>query len=406
MKPAKRTTVNPLTTLWRKVNDVWTSSLRRVSNADFLIIILGILLAILLRFSLRTFESQDYLNFFQGWYMDIKSQGFTALGMGLSNYTPLYFYMLYVLTIFLPKVATVTAVKLPSMACDFICAWYVYRIVRLKYLNGPIPIFAFFAILFAPTVILNSSAWNQIDSIYTAALIAFLFYLLRGKNWFAFIAFGIACAVKLQSIYLAPFLVILLLKKTVSFKYFLAIPAVYILSIIPAWIAGRPLLELLTIYSGQVGGYVGLVHNAPNMYTWLPADMYNILYPAGIIFAVSICLIYVAVILKSRVRISKHLIVQLAFLSAILLPYFLPKTHDRYFYPSDVLSIVYGFFFPSYFYIPLAANLISFFIYEPFLFGTNIFPQPILALALLIVIVIVVRQMMLILYKPEAEPLD
>lgn len=363
-------------------------------------------MALFLRFSLRTFESQDFLSFFSGRYTDIKNQGFVAAEGG-GNYTPLYFYMLYGVSIFLPKVATVTAVKLPSIACDFLCAWYVYRIVRLKYANGPIPIFAFFAILFAPTVILNSSAWNQIDSIYTAALIAFIFYLLTKRNWLACIAFGIAFAVKLQSIYLAPLLLVLLLKKAVSWKHILAIPAVYLISIIPAWIAGTPLMELLTLYIGQVGtAYTGLVHNAPNMYTWLPADMSKLLYPGGVIFAASICLIYVAVILKSRVGLSKHLIIQMALLSALLVPYFLPKTHDRYFYVSDVLSIVYGFFFPGYYYIPLAANLISFFIYEPFLFDTNIFPQPVLALALLVVIVIVVRQMMMTLYKTGAEPLE
>jgi hypothetical protein len=130
------------------------------------------------------------------------------------------------------------------------------------------------------------------------------------------------------------------------------------------------------------------------------------LYPGGVIFAVSICLIYAAVVIKSRVHLSKHLIVQLALLSALLVPYFLPKTHDRYFYLSDVLSIVFGFFFPNYFYVPLAANLISFFIYEPFLFGTNIFPQTVLALALLIVIIILVHQVMMTLYKPGAAPLE
>jgi Gpi18-like mannosyltransferase len=229
---------------------------------------------------------------------------------------------------------------------------------------------------------------------------------LKKQNLLACIAFGIAFAIKLQSIYLAPFLLALFLKKVVSWKHLLAIPAVYLISIIPAWIAGRPLLELLTIYVRQVDTYAGLVHNAPNMYTWFPESMNVLLYPGAVIFAVSICLIYVAVILKSHVRLSKHLIVQLAFLSALLVPYFLPKTHDRYFYPSDILSIMYGFFFPGYFYIPLAANLISFFIYEPFLFDTNIFPQPVLALALLIVIVIVIRQMIMILYKPGAAPLD
>ena len=406
MKPNGITNNQPPTSFWSKIKDRWISFASRIPYVDLLIVIIGVALALILRFSLRTFESQDYLNFFRGWYTNIKAHGFVSLGEGISNYTPLYFYMLYGISIFLPKVATVTAVKLPSIACDFICAWYVYRIVRLKYVNGPVPIFAFFAILFAPTVILNSSAWNQIESIYTAGLIAFIYYILKKSNWLACIAFGIAFAVKLQSIYLAPLLLVLLLKKVVSWKHILAVPAVYLISIIPAWIAGRPLLELLTIYVGQVGGYAGLEHNAPNMYTWFPANMYQILYPAGIIFAVSICLIYVAVILKSGVHLSKHLIVQLALLSALLVPYFLPKSHDRYFYPSDILSIVYGFFFPGYFYIPLAANLISFFIYEPFLFGANIFPQPVLALALLIVIVIVIRQMVLALYKPGAEPLD
>lgn len=406
MKPTRKTNDKPFASLWRNVQERWIPFVRQIPYVDVIIVLTGILLALFLRYSLRTFESQDFLNFYVWWYSAIKDQGFAALGQDFSNYTPLGLYLLYGVSILLPKVAIVTAVKLPSIACDFISAWYVYRIVRLKYEKGPVPIFAFLAILFAPTVILNSSAWNQIESIYTAALVAFLYYLLKKQNWLACIAFGIAFSIKLQSIYLAPLLFVLFLKKAVSWKQLLAIPAVYLISIIPAWIAGRPLMELLTIYIVQVGGYAGLVHNAPNMYTWLPADLYEALYPAGVIFAVSICLIYVGVVLKSRIRLSKHLIVQLAFISALLVPYFLPKTHDRYFYPSDVLSIVYGFFFPGYFYIPLAANLISFFIYQPFLFGTDIFPQPVLALALLIVIIIVVRHMMLTLYKPGAGPLE
>ncbi|MGA2491101.1 MAG: hypothetical protein ABSF99_13120, partial [Anaerolineales bacterium] len=297
---------------------------------DILIVLIGTLLALFLRYSLRTFESQDYLNFHRAWYTIIKNQGFAAFGKGFSNYTPLWLYLLYAVSVILPKVATVTAVKLPSVVCDFICAWYVFRIVRLKYKEGPIPLFAFLAILFAPTVILNSAAWDQIESLYTAALVAFLYYVLKKQNWLACIAFGIAFSTKLQSIYLAPLLVVLFLKKEISWKHLLVIPAVYLISIIPAWIAGRPLGQLLTIYFGQVNDYTGLVHNAPNMYTWLPANMNVLLYPGGVIFAVSICLIYVAMVLKSRVRLSKHLIIQLAFLSALLVPYFLPKTHDRY----------------------------------------------------------------------------
>ena len=388
------------------MNERWIPYLRQIPYVDLVIVITGIVLAFLLRYSLRTFESQDYLNFHKWWFSTIKAKGFSALGGDFSNYTPAWLYMLYGVSVLLPKISIVTAAKLPSIVCDFICAWYAFRIIRLKYRSGPVPIFAFFAILFAPTVVLNSAAWDQIESIYMAGLLAFLFYLLKKQNWLALIAFGIAFSVKLQSIYLAPLLVVLLFKKVISWKHLLAIPAVYFILIIPAWIAGRPFLQLLTIYAGQVEGYTGLVHNAPNMYTWLPANMTAMLYPAGVIFAISVCLIYVAVVFKSHVHLSNHLIVQLAFISAILVPYFLPKTHDRYFYPSDVLSIVFGFYFPGYFYIPIAANLISFFIYEPFLFGTDIFPQTVLALALLIVIIIAVRHMLLNLYKPGTEVLE
>ncbi|MGA2503988.1 MAG: glycosyltransferase 87 family protein, partial [Anaerolineales bacterium] len=339
--------------------------IKPIPYVDILIVLVGILLALALRYSLRSFASQDYSYYNKSWYETIKELGFPALGQNFSNYTPPFLYMLYVVSKLLPNIATVTAVKLPAILCDFICAWFVYRIVRVKYEEGPIPIFAFLAILFAPTVILNSAVWGQADSIFTAALVAFVFYVIKKQPWLACIAFGIAFSIKLQSIYLAPLLLVLFLKRVVSWKHLLAIPAVYIILIIPAWIAGRPLMELLTVYFYQVQGVPGLFHNAPNMYTWLPADDYGTFFWAGIIFAVSICLIYVAVVLKSRVNLSKHLIVQLAFVSALLVPYFLPKTHDRYFYLSDIFSIVYAFYFPEYFYIALAANLISFFTYQP-----------------------------------------
>ncbi|MGA2505576.1 MAG: glycosyltransferase 87 family protein [Anaerolineales bacterium] len=290
----------PLNLFWGNIKGHWITSVRRIPYVDILIVLVGTLLALALRYSLRSFVSQDYSNYLQAWYHVIKKLGFPALGQNFSNYTPPFLYMLYVVSKILPSFSTITAVKLPAIICDFICAWFVYRIVRMKYEKGSVPIFAFLAILFAPTVILNSAAWAQIESIYTAALVAFLYYVLRKQPWLACIAFGIAFSIKLQSIYLAPLLLVLFLKRVVSWKHLLAIPAVYIILIIPAWIAGRPLMELLTVYAGQVEGYSGLVHNAPNMYTWLPSDMNAIFYPAGIIFAVSICLIYVAVVLKSR----------------------------------------------------------------------------------------------------------
>ena len=287
----------------------------------------------------------------------------------------LFLYLLYIVSKLVPNIATITAVKLPSILCDFICAWYVYRIVKLKYEKGPIPVFAFLAILFAPTVILNSAVWGQADSIFTAALVAFLYHVLKKTTLVSvYCLWNRVCDQASNHLPGSLFVGIVIeegrvMETSAGHSCRLSDP------IIPAWIAGRPLGELLTVYFDQVQGVPGLFHNVPNMYTWLPADDYGPFFVAGIIFAVSISLIYAAVVYKSRVSLSKQLLVQLAFVSALLVPFFLPKTHDRYFYLSDILSIVFAFYFPEYFYVGLAANLISFFVYTPYLFGMDIFPQ-------------------------------
>jgi hypothetical protein len=75
--------------------------------------------------------------------------------------------------------------------------------------------------------------------------------------------------------------------------------------------------------------------------------------------------------------------------------------HERYFFPGDVLSIVFAFYYPKYFYVPVMIGLTSFFSYHPFLFGQKTFPFPLLALAELFVLVVVVRHMTIVLYRDD-----
>jgi Gpi18-like mannosyltransferase len=367
------------------------SALKQLPWWDFLLIILCLLLAIFLRFSLRAIVTSDY-EFFGSWYANIQADGYKSLAGNFSNYPPLYLLFLYIVSVIFPHVSPITATKLPSIFFDFICAWYVYRIVRLKYGNSVAASISGLVILFAPTVVINGAAWGQIESIYSAGLLACIYYLLRRKSWLACLAFGLAFAIKLQSIYLVPFLLALCLKKELPWKCLLAIPAVYLVSIIPAWIAGRPFTELLTIYATQVGGYEGLVHNATSLYTWLPLADYKTWYLPGVIFAGAICLLYVYLIVRSQLEALTPHLVKLALASLLIVPFFLPKTHDRYFFPADVLSIAFGFYYPNLFFVPILINLTSFFIYQPYLFGVDIFPQSVLTLAMFVAISIVIWQ--------------
>jgi Gpi18-like mannosyltransferase len=142
----------------------------------------------------------------------------------------------------------VFAVKLITVPVDFVCAALVYKIVRARFITGPAPVFAFLAIVIAPTVFLNSSFWSETDILYTTCLAATLYFLIKEREIPAFLAFGLAFAIKLQALFFLPVLFILWLLRRVSWKTFLLIPLVYLIAITPAWLLGRPLDELLFIY--------------------------------------------------------------------------------------------------------------------------------------------------------------
>jgi Gpi18-like mannosyltransferase len=379
------------------IHRAWTA-FKNLSPANTLIIVAGVILALLLRYCLRGYASDDFTGLMNGWYQAIKDRGFASFRSGVSNYNPPYLFCLYLISVLFPGLYNLTAVKLPSILCDFLCAWFVFRIVRLKFPTGPAPMLALFAVLFTPTVVLNSAFWGQIDVLFTTGLIACVYYTLRYKSWLACLWFGIAISFKFQAFFLAPFLLVMLFKRKIQWRALLIVPAVYLFSILPALLAGRPLVELLTIFSGQVGLYTTLTNNVANMYAWFPKSFSDQLYLAGLVFGTSICFLYLVVVYKSRAPLTDGAIVQLALLSVLILPFFLPRMHDRYFYPADVLSILYAFFFPEYFFIPLAIVLASFFSYEPYLFKIEVVPLSILAIALLGVIIILVRKMILTLY--------
>ena len=395
--------------LGKRISDELThilASTKKIPYIYLLVIAVGLILAIALRFSMLDFKSIDFLHFTKGWYNTLRDQGFAAFRYGFYNYNPPYLYLLYLLIRFFPDMPAIITTKLPSLLSDFVCAWFAFKIVRINFPSGPLPVFAAFAVLFAPTVVLNSAVWGQADSIYTTALLASIYFLLKKQNVLAFVAFGISFAFKLQAVFLFPLLVALFLKGQVSWKHFLLIPLVMALALIPAWLAGRPLSDLLTIYLSQANTYGNngeLALNAPTFYTWLPQShpIYDIFFPAGIVLALCIAFLFVFTIFEAKPNIVSHLLIQLALSTLLLMPFFLPKMHDRYFFPADVLSIIYVFYFPSYFFVPLIISTISFFAYQPFLFGWEPVPMPLLAFGMFVIICIVMRHTIRNLYFSE-----
>lgn len=340
--------------------------------------------AFVLRFSMVNYAGYDYMHFLSPWYDFIKSHGgFHALKYDFSDYAPMYLYLLTI-TSALP-LSKILAIKIISICADAVLAFVVFKLVSLKYRDWRISALAAMVVLFTPTIVLNGAFWGQSDAIYTAGLLGSLYFILKKKQFWAFLVFGIAFCFKLQVIFLVPFLGILLLSEQIDWQYLLLIPSVYIVSIIPAWIAGRGLADLLTIYLHQSNEYPNTTFNAANIYQWMPTDKMTlpILIHAGEILTVGVVLLLWLVVYMKIRKFTRTEIIRFALLSAIIVPFFLPKMHDRYFYPADVLSIVYAFYEPKYFVIPIVVQLVSFFSYGYILFGAHVLSMQLLAIIML-----------------------
>lgn len=370
------------------ITSLWANSLRRIRARQFvdtLVLVVFLVLAIGLRVSLLEFKSLDFYASLKPWYNAIRSQGFAAFGTDFSTYNPPYLYLLYAIIRIFPNLPVEIAVKLPSLTADFIGAFFVALIVRTAAPGTrPLPAVAGIGTLFLPSVVLNSAFWGQADSLYTAGLLACLYFLLVKRGGPAFLAFGIALAFKLQAAFLAPVLLALLTRRQFAWKCAAWVPTMLIAAILPAWMAGRPLIELLGIYAYQASQFEQITMNAPSIYAWLPNTnrVFNLLYVPGVILGASVAFIWYALLHGSRRDLTGRLLILVSLVSLVLVPLFLPKMHERYFYPADSLSVVVACLYPGLFLLPILIGGASFAAYQPFLFERSLVPLPYLTLVL------------------------
>lgn len=343
----------------------------------------GILLAIALRLSLAPFPSGDFTQFTGDWFAAIGRMGIVPfLASDVTNYAPAYTYLMVLAHVFFGWLPPVVAIKMVGFPFDFLCAYYISRLVSLRYPNGAVGLLAFLLTLFLPTLVINSAMWGQADVIYTSGLVAFVYYVATRRDVAAGLALGLAFSVKLQTVFVAPLVLLVALSGCIRWRTILLVPAVYVASILPAWVAGRPLGELLTVYLRQAGYYSRLTSNAPQVYQWFPASMYEWMLPAGLLWATAVVGIFTYVLYRRRPQWTPERLVQVAALCVVLVPYCVPKMHERYFFPADILTVVLAFYRPRLALVPVVVTAVSFFSYAPFLLRTVVIPLPYLAIVM------------------------
>ncbi len=341
-------------------------------NEDWFFLAIGLILALALRILLRGYVSGDAVTGSLPWYDYIeKYQGIEALKHAFSGYPPLYLYMLVAVYYAnqILHLSHLAAIKSISIVFDFFGAFWFGKIVQVKYPNRAVAFGAALAYLFLPTVFINGPMWGQIDGVFTSFLLASFYYILKRRNVPAMIAFGLGFSIKFQAVFLAPFLLVLLLLRKISFRSTLLVPLVYLITIIPSWIIGRPISQLLLVYFNQVTSFDNLTLNAPSFYALIDNSVNYLFIPVGEVLAFAIVMILIFTVYKMRPCLNDDVLVGMASVCLLLLPYILPLMHERYYFSAEVFLLLFAIYRPRLSFVAVGLQITTLAAYSYYFFG-------------------------------------
>jgi len=308
-----------------------------------------IVLALALRVAMFNFVSTNMADWVMPWFEYIDAKGITALGENLpnvdgahqleGNYTPPYYYLLYVASLFDRWAPRLYLIKTISVLFDFVVALFMYRLARAAAPPGRSPWIGFFAVLLAPTVLVNGSLWGQCDVITNSLVLGAVYFTLSGRAAWAIGCFAVAMSFKATAVFLSPFLLMLTLRSKLPWTYFFGVPAIYAAMMTPAAILGRPIGELASVYMAQASFFQSLSMEAPNFYAFISNDYYTVGTALGITCTVLVSLAFAVLARRQPVNLKPRFLLLSATLSVAIVPFLLPKMHDRYFFAADILSI-------------------------------------------------------------------
>jgi hypothetical protein len=162
------------------------------------------------------------------------------------------------------------------------------------------------------------------------------------------------------------------LKKDLKIKNVLFYILGFLIPSIPPLMVGRGLVNTFDIYFNQIYSQDLLTLNAPTLWSVLalPYRQFNLI---AIMVTGMVLVVVFYFIFLNRKKFTKIDVLNLFFLFSLIVPYFLPKMHERYFFMAEILSVIYFIFNPKKWYYPLIIQICSLSTYLSFLFGIQIF---------------------------------
>ena len=339
---------------------------RKWELSDILLIAGVTILSILIRIEFRHVVTGDWTTWWELWFEQLYKGGFQSLAGDWYDYAPPFVYLLWIISV-LP-INSMTGFKLMMSGFDFMAAIVAALIIYEITKNRTKSLLTYAVFMLNPIFLVNSSLWAQCDMLPMFWVLLCTYFFVKERPSMAMFFFGVAFAFKLQPLWLVPMLVILWVNKKVDLKHFLWLPVNYFIGIIPAWIAGRPLLDLLTIYISQTEaeGW-SLALKSSNIYYLIgETGFIDEYHTAGVWLSLAVFMIVLYYIGRKKLKINAEFILLLGGFVGLLAPFFLPQMHERYSFFAEVFLILYAVLKPKKFYLPVFQSLTSFMGYSIF----------------------------------------
>jgi len=282
-----------------------------------------------------------------------------------TDYPPGYMYVLWLLgairrlfQIEYYSVPHLILLKLPAIACDLACGLVLHREAARKCTERQ-SLFLCAAYLLNPAVILNSSVWGQVDSVFTLAVVCMCLCLVRGRMYPAYVSFAAGVLIKPQTLLFAPVLLAGVLDhvflEDFSWRKFwknllqgLSAAAGIVAASLPFGLE-----NVWNQYFSTVGSYPYAAVNAYNFWglfglNWVSQDNTFLGVPYRVLGMLAIALTVILVLFLSLW--NKKDVEKYPFLGALLvLSIFLfsVRMHERYMYPGLLLLLFSYVYKPS-----------------------------------------------------------
>ncbi len=351
-------------------------------NAAIVVMVVATLLAFFAKFMVVTYPTNDVVGYIFKWMKQIQEVGLSSFYTIESDYSPIYLFFIGLLS-FIPageqiKVSGylfnknwMIALKGSYFIVDIINAFAIYLIIRHVSGSKSKAAVGYVIMTALPVQFINSAVWGNADCIYACFLLYSLYFALRRQSVLSFLFFGFALANKMQALFLAPFLVYMLLRREVKLSAILFVPLAIFASFLPAYFCGASFIEPFAFYGKQFDGYSKLTLGCPNFWQLFAfrESSVNVINNGAVYIGMLLIGVLFAIVWLRLIKNSDENLLNIAVFLIGVTVFFLPHMHERYFYLVDVLVVAYALIKGKRYYLILLMQMASGIAYYHYISG-------------------------------------